>query len=237
VRIGICELLRSEFMRSESDFEPNYVVTPLGARIHRVKIVGTVRSEVIFGPQGDYARLQLDDSTGVISVSAFYLRLHMFEKIVQGDIVQLVATVNEYRGRLELIAECIAPVEPNFWLLHRAEVIKSHLAAREEFERAKSLLVHEGNLREARDTAREIGLETEAIGTLEPKEEAEEEVDISGQVLSLISELDQGGGVPFEEIVGNLKGSHGSEEVERGLLELMEDGEIYEPTVGRYARI
>jgi RPA family protein len=237
VRIRIGELLRSEFIRSESDFEPNYVVTPLGARIHRVKVVGTVRSDVIFGPQGDYARLQLDDATGVIWVSAFYLRLPMFEKIVQGDMVQLVATVNEYRGSLELIAECIAPVEPNFWLLHRAEVVKAHLLAREGLERAKSLLVHEGNLREARDTAREIGLGTEAIEGLEPKDADGEEVDIPGEILNLISKLDEGGGVPFEEIVGNLKGSHGSEEVERGLLDLMEEGEIYEPTVGRYARI
>ena len=239
MRVRIRDLLNSEFVRSESDFEPNYAVTELKGRIHRVKIVGTVRSQPIFGTQSAYGRFQLDDSTGVIWVSAFHTRLAMVENIAQGDLVQLVATVNEYRGGLELIAESIAIVDPNFWLLHRAEVVRATLEARKEFERARSILVHERNIMEARETAREIGIDTGVIESLreevEPEEESDE--DLSEEILEVLSSLDAGGGVSLEDIKGSLKGSHPGEEVDEGIVKLMDDGEIYEPTVGRYARI
>jgi len=237
--VRIRDLLNSEFVRSESDFEPNYAVTELKRKVHRVKIVGTVRSQPIFGTQSAYGRFQLDDSTGIIWVSAFHTRVAMIEGIAQGDLVQLVATVNEYRDALELIAESIAIVSPNFWLLHRAEVVRATLDARKEFERARSILVHERNIMEARETAREIGVDAEMIESMRDEVDAGEEAeeDISEEIIEVISKLDAGAGVPVDDIKGSLKGSHPDEEVEAGIMKLMEDGEIYEPTMGKYARI
>ena len=236
MRIRISDLLRSEFMHSESDFEPNYVLTPLKIRVHRVKIVGTVRSRPIFGAQSSYARILLDDTTGVIWVSGFHTRVAMFERLDIGDMVQVVATVNEYRGRLELIAEAIAIVEPNFWLLHRAEVVRAELESRKEFEKARSILIHERNIIEAKDTAREIGLETEIAETLRPATDSQEE-NLGEELLSVLQTLDAEGGVGVDDLVESLSGSHGREEVETELIRLMEEGEIYEPTVGKYALI
>jgi RPA family protein len=225
-------------VRSESDFEPNYAITELKSRVHRVKIVGTVRSQPIFGTQSSYGRFQLDDSTGTIWVSAFHTRVAMIERLAQGDLVQLVATVNEYRDALELIAESIAIVDPNFWLLHRSEVVRTVLEARREFEKAKSILVHERNVLEARETAREIGLDAGMIDSLEPEVEAEEsEADLSEEILEVIGRLDAGGGVPLGEIKESLAGSHPGEEVEACVIDLMDEGEIYEPSMGKYAKI
>ena len=228
----------SEFVRSESDFEPNYVLTEMKRKIHRVKVTGTILTEPIFGTQNNYARFQLDDSTGVIWVSGFQSRVDMIERVARGDMVQLVGTVNEYRGHLELIAECISVVEPNFWLLHRAEVVRSELEARKEFEKVRSIVMHEKNVLEAKETAREIGLDTDLVESLHREIDSKEaEEDVPGEILDLISRLDAGGGVSIEDIVEGLKGSHPSEEVEAELINLMEDGEIYEPTVGKYSRI
>ncbi|MBU7004727.1 MAG: hypothetical protein HXS50_04120 [Theionarchaea archaeon] len=225
-------------MRSESDFEPNYAITELKSRIHRVKIVGTVRSRPIFGTQTSYGRFQLDDSTGTIWVSAFHTRVAMVERLAQGDLIQLVATVNEYRDALELIAESIAIVDPNYWLLHRAEAVRTTLEARREFEKAKSILVHERNVLEARETAREIGIDASMIESLGSDVEVEQpDADLSEEILEVIARLDAGGGVPLRDIVGSLGSSHLGEEVEARIIDLMDDGEIYEPSVGRYARI
>lgn len=225
-------------MRSESDFEPNYAITELKSRVHRVKIVGTVRSQPRFGTQSSYGGFQLDDSTGVIWVSAFHTRVAMIERLAQGDLVQLVATVNEYRDALELIAESIALVDPNYWLLHRAEVVRTVLEARKEFERAKSILVHERNVLEARETAREIGLDAGMIESLDTEVEAEDsEADLSEEILEVIGRLDAGGGVPLGDIKTSLAGSHKGEEVEACIIDLMDEGEIYEPSVGKYAKI
>ncbi len=238
MRVRIRDLLESEFVRSESDFEPNFVVTRLKRRIHRAKLVGTVRSEPIFGTQSAYARFQLDDSTGVVWVSAFHTRVAMFERLAPGDLVQLVGTVNEYRGNFELIAESVAAVDPNFWLLHRAEVVRSELEARKEFEKAKSIVMHERNIMEARETAREIGLDAEVVESLNLEAKTvEEEEDISEEILEVISRLDAGGGVSVEDIAESLKGSQSGDEVEMQLIKLMEEGDVYEPTVGKYARI
>jgi RPA family protein len=236
VRARIQDLLRSEFARSESDFEPNYVLTPIKRKIHRVKIVGTVMSDPIFGTDNTYARFQLDDATGEIWVSGFHSRVAMIERLRQGDLVQLVGTVNEYRGNLELVAECVLQTEPNYWLLHRAEVARGEIEARKEYERAKSIMAHERNVLEAKETAREIGLDTQIVESLNG-EIGEEEEDLAGEVLELISKLDDGGGVPVKDVIEAIKGSHSSDEVEAQLIKLMEEGEIYEPTVGKYAKI
>ena len=230
MRIRIRDILSSDFVSSDSDFEPNYIVTESQRKVHRVKIVGTVREEPIVGSDGSYARFPLDDSTGIIWVSGFRSRVETIQGLAMGDMIQLVATVNEYREALELIAESIWRTGPNFWLLHRAEVLRTHLAARSELER--SLEIHRQNVAEARDTARDIGMEPDV-----PVKEAEEEEDISQEVLDLVGELDDGSGAPLEEIVDGLKGSHSTQEIEGQLIKLMEEGEIYEPTVGRYARI
>jgi len=239
VRIRIHDLVRSEFVRSESDFEPNYVLTPTKRKIHRVKIVGTVRSDPIYGPDGSYARFLFDDSTAVIWVSAFHTRVAMVEELALGDMIQLVATVNEYRENLELIVDCLNKVGPNFWLLHRAEVVRSEIEARKEFEKIKALVVHERNLFEAKEVAREIGVDADTVESLgreiPPQEENEE--DLGREILDIISRLDAGGGVPLTVIIESLKGSHSSGEIEAEVIRLMEEGEIYEPVVGRYARI
>ncbi len=236
MRIRISEVLSSEFVRSESDFEPSYVLTRFKKKIHRVKVVGTVRSPPIFGSDNTYARFQLDDSTGVIWVSAFHGRVAMVEGIAQGDMVQIVATVNEYRGRLELIAECIRKVSPNFWLLHRAEAARSELEDRKEYEKLRSIAVHERNIQEAKEAAREIGIDAE-VEPIRVEIPTKEDEDLGSKVLGLISELDAGGGVSLREIARALKGSHSEDEIESAVNKLLDDGEIYEPTVGRYSRI
>ncbi len=238
MRIRLGEVRSSEFVRSESDFEPSYILTGLKRKVHRVKVVGTVRSPPIFGSDNSYARFELDDSTGAIWVSAFHGRVGMVERIAQGDMVQIVATVNEYQGRLELIAECIWKVNPNFWLLHRAEAARSELEGKREYEKVKSIVMHERNILEAKETAREIGLEPEVIESVHAEiESGEAEEDIGAEVLGLISKLDAGSGVRVEDIVEGLKTSHSSDEVESALGRLLDDGEIYEPTVGKYSRI
>ncbi len=238
MRVRLGDVLSSEFVRSESDFEPNYVLTRLKSRIHRVKVVGTVRSVPFFGQDGTYARFQLDDSTGVIWVSAFHSRVAIVENLAQGDMVQLVGTVNEYQGNLEIVAECVWKVHPNFWLLHRAEVVRSELENRKAYEMARSVAVHERNLIEAGEVAREIGLDAETVESLH-REAGEEEAqeDIASEILDAISRLDAGGGVAAKDILDGLKGTHSREDVERELSRLMDEGEIYEPTVGRFSKI
>ncbi len=219
-------------MGSEGDFEPNYALMPNGIRVHRVKVVGTVRSNPLVGNEGTYARFPLDDSTGLIWISGFREMVDRIGDLERGQMVQVVATVNEYRGDLELIAECIRNIDPNFWLLHRAEVLRGELESRREYRDAQALSIHEENVQEARETAREIGMETEV-----PDQEEDDEEDLSGDILDFLERNDQGQGVPLEDIVANFRDSHSSQEIESGLIDLMDEGDVYEPTVGRYAVI
>ncbi len=240
MRLRVRDILDSEFSKSDSDFEPNFLITRWKRRVHRVKIVGTVRTVPSFGSEGNYARFLLDDSTGCIWVSAFRERIPMVERIQQGDTVQLVATVNEYRGSLELVVECVQPVHPNFWLLHRAEAMRTEVRSRKEYERAVAALVHRRNMVEAKELATELGMDTSVLDSLQTAGETEEEAEgenLSEQILELVSSLDEGKGVSMDQLVQGLGASHSREEIEAGVGELLEAGELYEPTVGRYSRI
>jgi len=203
--------------------------------------VGTVRTRPTFGTERAYARFLIDDSTGAIWVSAFRERISMVENLQQGDLVQLVATVNEYRGSLELVTECVQPVHPNFWLLHRAEALRTEIESRKEYERAVAALTHRRNIVEARELAAELGMDTSIFdsvqATMEAGEGEEQAGVLSDKILDLVSTLDTGAGVTIEELVEHMKGSHSREEIEAEVAELLEAGELYEPTVGRFSRI
>ena len=73
----------------------------------------------------------------------------------------------------------------------------------------------------------------ERIGAMKFK--AAEEKSLREVVLNAIAELDDGGGARYIDIARET--GLGYEKTEKVLKELMQDGEIYEPRIGRFKRV
>ncbi len=57
-------------MQGEGEMAPSYVVTPLGAKINRVHVVGVCTEVEPIGESGDMLRARISDGTGVFTVQA-----------------------------------------------------------------------------------------------------------------------------------------------------------------------
>jgi hypothetical protein len=214
-KVSIRDITEGRFSKSKSRWEPSYVLTPLDENVSRVRVMGTVVARFVSEDQ-KYASLTLDDGSDTIAVKAFRDSVGLLLGVKPGDIVDVVGKVKEYAGEKYINAESAWRVEdPNWELVRRLELlIKRRGAGKKTLPPEKPVEVS----REEVEVAEEVVKE-------EPKI----------LLLNLIEELDEGEGVKYVTL---LKESGLSEEaMETTLNELMQDGEVYEPKIGRFKRV
>ncbi len=219
-KLWIKDIVNAEFHRG---LDANYIVTPLGERATRVRVLATVVDKRIGEKVG---HILLDDATETIRVRAFNEQIELIAKVNVGDIVEVIGKVKEYDNEIYINPEIVRVVhDPNYELLRRLELtIKDYELKKKLKEEKEEWTIKEEKIEEV---------------PKEEKEEKEEYEDRMEQlkimVLNLIEELDKGDGVKYITLLEKTKLSE--EELEDVLAELMNEGSIYEPTLGRFKRV
>ncbi len=229
VKLEVRDVVEGRFVRSGSK-EANYVLTRQGVRAGRVRLMGVVVSKFV-SEDGKFASVTLDDGTETIAVRAFR-EVEPLLKLRVGDTVDVIGKPREYEGEVYVLAECAWRVDdPNWELVRRLEIaLQKHAHAPGAPEPVPHAEQEEpAPLEEPEVTEESVEVVEESV------EEAEAEVEPKMKVLSLIEELDDGEGVKYITL---LRESGLEEEVLESVLnELLGDGEIYEPKIGRFRRV
>jgi hypothetical protein len=221
-KICIKDMVDGKFIKAEQRFEPNFLVTPLNEKISRIRLMGTVVSRFV-SEDGKYASLTLDDASETITVRAFRDDIELLRDIKPGDIVDVIGKIKEYNEEKYIAPESVRKIEdPNWELVRKLELL----------------------LKESRLEERKVGaMETEAKVAEQPaasaaaEEVVEETVseDPKLVILNLIEKMDEGEGVKYVTLLS--ESGLEEEKLESVLNELMTDGEIYEPKIGRFRRV
>lgn len=156
---------------------------------------------------GKYAVLTLDDATDTITLRAFDGDVALLEWASEGDIVDVVGRAAEYQDELYINVETVSKITDPNWELVR----KLELALK----------------------VKELGGDTDIPG--EPVQEEPSGEDPKSIVKRVIEEGDEGDGTKYLQIIE--ESGLGEEKVEEILSELMEDGQIYEPKIGKFKRV
>lgn len=156
---------------------------------------------------GKYGVLTLDDATDTITSRAFDEGVQLIDSTREGDIVDVIGRVREYEDEKYINVESISKIADPNWELVR------------KLELAMKL--------------KRLGGATEA-----QKELAEEEA--SGEnprsiVIDIIEEMDEGDGVKYVQLMDET--GLDDKKLEEIITELMEEGEIYEPKIGKFKRV
>jgi hypothetical protein len=156
---------------------------------------------------GKYGVLTLDDATDTITSRAFDEGVQLIDSTREGDIVDVIGRVREYEDEKYINVESISKIADPNWELVR------------KLELAMKL--------------KRLGGGTEA-----QKELAEEEA--SGEnprsiVIDIIEEMDEGDGVKYVQLMDET--GLDDKKLEEIITELMEEGEIYEPKIGKFKRV
>jgi RPA family protein len=221
-KIKIKDIVEGEYVKGSSRWEPNLIITPLNEKISRVRVLGTVVSRFISEDQ-KYGSITLDDGSDTIAARVFRSDVELIDDIKPGDIVDTIGKVKEYNEEKYINLESAKKVEdPNWELVRKLELLLKENRARGE----KKIEVSEEE---------EVPVE---VSEEKAKLEVEEEVVIEDSkivVLNLIEELDSGEGVKYITLLN--ESGLTDEELENILNELMGDGDIYEPKIGRFKKV
>ncbi len=255
---------------------PSYVITPLGAKISRLFIVGVLTEVRVISD--DAVKARVVDHTGTFYLFAGKFRPNVRQVLESVNVPQFVAVVgksNVYQPNddtmyLSVVPERLKVVNEilrDYWVFDTARKLKIRIEAMQE-----ALKMDEPTVRKLvdlgfsekisdgvitaikyygrvdverysemlKDALKHLLPEYQEMGyempSLEEEEEEEEiDVELEQKVLDAISELDDGDGASYEELLQKLGMSSGDIDP---VLDILKDrGEIYEPKIGKLKRL
>jgi RPA family protein len=227
-KLHISDLYEGSYVRKQTGA---FLETSIGP-VTRVRLLGTIMQRYD-NPEKKYTSLTLDDATETIRLKAWREDIEKLTDYQVGDIIDIVGKVRQQEdGELFVVPEDVFKVEDvNVELLRELEILElrklmgSKTITKTEFEKGPE--------------RKEIEKEQEKIEPIEEIEKQlpqESDVDIRNEVMNLIKTLDTGKGAPYKEIVE--KSSEKDEDVvETIILDLLNEGVIYEPEPGRYKEL
>ncbi|WP_258083153.1 OB-fold nucleic acid binding domain-containing protein [Thermococcus thermotolerans] len=256
-RVYIKDIIDGYYVKSEGDFEPNYLITRDARKVYRVKVVATVVREPIMSEDETYGRFQIDDGTGTLWVFGFRENTRFINLVKKGDLVQIIGKVAEWRDDKQILVEGIARVEPNMWILHRFETLKEKAEHAKKARIAFEIYDRYGITAKAKVIAKNKGVSEDMLMTIdelytmmleqrsteealfeeeiveeEPKAENPELEKAKKAVLELLRE--KGKALSHKFIVKKLSKEIDEELIEEAITQLLAEGEIYEPEIGYY---
>jgi RPA family protein len=156
---------------------------------------------------GKYGVLTLDDTTDTITSRAFDESVKLIDRTEEGDIVDIIGRVKEYEDEKYISMESMSKIVDPNWELVRKL---------------------------------ELALKIKRLGGDADVQEELVEGETAGEnpksiVKGIIEELDEGDGVKYVQLIDETGLS--DKKLEEILTELMEQGEIYEPKIGKFKRV
>jgi len=233
VRVRAADITHGRFFPgSRESMEAGHVITPLGERVSRANLLGTVVDKFA-NETGSYASITLDDGTDAVRAKAFGADTRVFEGVKPGDAAVVIGKVKEYQGETYVAAESVRVLRPgeageeSLRKLEMLDRLNDQKTAVENLRRAASTMTED----EMREYARRVGMDAEALAVvLEQKED-----DYKPAVLEALERLDDGTGVDVMRLFETLQLPDAA--VERAVDDLLEEGSIFEPIPGRFKAI
>ena len=255
-RVYIKDLLNGYYVRSEGDFEPNYLITRDARKVYRAKVVATVVREPVISDDETYGKFQIDDGTGTIWVLGFRDDTRFIRLVKKGDLVQIIGKVAEWRDDKQILVEGVTKVDPDFWILHRYETLKEKTEHAKKARLAFDIYNRYGITAKAKVIAKNKGVDEDLLMTMDelytmvleqrnleeelfeeepPKKEPQENLEVEKAKKAVVELLrEKGKALSHKFIVKKLSSEFDEDILEDAITQLLAEGEIYEPEIGYY---
>ncbi|MBS3052674.1 MAG: hypothetical protein J4428_04880 [Candidatus Aenigmarchaeota archaeon] len=233
IKTRISDIVNSKFIKKEG-LEPSYVLTDLGQRISRAKIVGIV-TDKFFNDSNSFSSITIDDGTGAVRIKAFQDNIDMLQNLEIGNLLMIIGRVREYAEENYISPEAIKSIaNPNYELLHKVEILDNILENRKFLEIVNREKEKISDLNELKNYLNnEFGIGEQIFESiLESMNESErmKDNDYKPLLISTLKKMDEGNGV---EIIKLLKEVRLPADVFNDILSnLLEEGVFYESMPG-----
>jgi len=239
-KASIKELINGKYVKREG-FESSYVLTNLGRKLSRVRILALIVGKFISDDER-YAAITLDDSTDTIRCKAF-VNTKIFDGFGAGDFVDVFGKIREYNGEIYIMSEIVRKAEPNLEILRMLELEKIHKGQKEKIKRIQEMQKQTSDINELKALVKDHVSLDDLKGIIEAQEVNDNIVqektssasEIKSQILKMIEKMDRGEGADYQEILKKTKFSEN--DVDFAIQDLLESGVCFEPTPGKIRKL
>lgn len=196
--------------------------------ISRVNIIATVVDKYV-SREKSYISITIDDGTGYITARAFSDSIEMLKNIEIGDTITVIGLLRYFNNELYITPEIIKSIDAKWLLVRKLELTKEYgklyenSQKKEEFKEQTNIQQNEfkNNSAEKIETDESENVETEII---------EIPQSVRNMILEFIEKNENGDGINVDKLIMSLNSD--VEEIKREIIELLEEGTIYEPKPG-----
>ena len=237
LKARIDEIHEGKFVHKEGQ-EHSYVLTLLGRRLSRVRVLGTVVEKFVKA-DGSYGILVLDDGFDTIRAKLFKDTAPI-ENVFEGDVVDVIGRLREYEGEVYILIECVAKVDRDFETLRILELEEIYREQKLKIDKVLEFKKTTADIQELKKLGVHAGLREEEIDAILEALESKEEKPIDKEeakaiILETIEKNDDGNGIEYSELL--LKSGLPEKLVDKVVAELLEAAICYEPQAGRIKKL
>ncbi len=233
-KAGVSEITKGKFFKKPG-FESNYILTHLGRKLSRVRVLGLVVDKFV-NDDSSYSAITIDDSSDTVRCK-FFGGTKIFNGIEPGDLVDAVGKVREYGGEIYIAPEIATKItDPNFETMRTMELALIKKRQLEKIMKIRELKKTVSGLKDIKDAAGGAMDEGEIETILEAESMIEETLlkkkpkDAKETVLKIISESGQEG-ADYQVILA--KSGLPEATVDMAVQNLLESGILFEPRPGK----
>jgi len=226
-KVRIFNLVNGKFFPgNKEEMKPSYLITPLGEKISRVNLVGSVTDKFLSEDE-NYSTITLDDGSQAIRVKSFKEKVGLLKNIELGDLVLVIGKLKEFNEEVYVNTEIINKIEdPNYESLRKLEILDELIPQKKMVEEIKGLRNELSEEELKSHVKQKFYLDEECLRVILEFKQLED-IDYKPKILELMKNLDKGEGVEIGKLLElcNLPESV----VENSINDLLSSGILYEP--------
>ncbi len=189
-----------------------------------------------------YSSITIDDGTGNLRIKTFSDNIKLLENIEPGHTILAIGMLRYFNNELYILPEIIKTLDPRWLLVRKLELTK-------EFGELYTSIVNQKEKQEeqwqgqqmqqkqqlqsevTKEEITEEKIESENKDESVPSESSESsEPSLREQVLELVKKAEEQRGIDIDKLIMSL--SQPTEEINKTITTLLEEGTIYEPKPG-----
>lgn len=205
----------------------------------RVNLIGTVVDKFI-NDESTYASITIDDGTGTIRVKVFSDNIEMLKEVQLGNTLTIIGVLRYFNNELYILPDIVKEIDARWLLARKLELQKEYdyiYNTKVQAEVQTKVQLAQSQLQQQTEITQEkIQPDIETI-KVENKVEGEDtepektEKSLRDQVLEIIKAAEAEEGIDVDKLIMALKAP--VDNINSTIIELLEEGTIFEPRPGR----
>jgi hypothetical protein len=229
-KVWVSDIFSSEYIKQEG-FNPNYIMLD-GKQVSRVNLIATVVGKFM-SDDGNYGAITIDDGTETIRMKAFGPDVIKIKNAETGHLVRAVGKIKEYNDERYLAPDFVKEIkDPNWIIVQKLELGEpKEVVAKPTVDQPIEKPITSDSKENA--TPEKSPTESKSDPASETKEETKKETSDENMpnFIEIITKLDSGDGADLAAVITESKLSEAEAKIL--VIDLLKQGEIYEPRKGK----